>query len=112
MMSIVLGLQAVYTKHPCFLCRWDSRANDCHYTKNNWPPRTSFTPDFNDVKCPFLIDLQSILLPPLHIKLGLMKNCTKAQNQDGAAFKFLRMKFQKFLKLSYELVFVVVHKNL
>ena len=31
MMAILLGLQAGYTKYPCFLCLWDSRADDRHY---------------------------------------------------------------------------------
>ena len=95
MISIILGLQAGYTKHSCFLCLWDSRADDRHYTQINWPPRTSFTPGFNNVKCASLVDPQNILLPPLHIKLGLMKNYTKALDKDGTAFKFLRMKFPK-----------------
>ena len=95
MISIILGLQAGYTKHPCFLCLWDSRADDRHYTQINWPPRTSFTPGFNNVKCASLVDPQNILLPPLHIKLGLMKNYTKALDKDGTAFKFSRMKFPK-----------------
>ena len=26
--TILLGMQAGYTKYPCFLCLWDSRADD------------------------------------------------------------------------------------
>ena len=29
--SILLGQQGGYTKHPCFLCLWDSRADSVHY---------------------------------------------------------------------------------
>lgn len=89
MISIVLGLQAGYTKHPCFLCLWDSRADDRHYTQINWSTRTSFTPGFQNVKFAFLVEPRNILLPPLHIKLGLMKNYTKALDKDGPTFKFL-----------------------
>ena len=32
MISVILGLQAGYTKQPCFLCLWDSRADNLHYT--------------------------------------------------------------------------------
>ncbi|XP_076804583.1 uncharacterized protein LOC143448650 [Clavelina lepadiformis] len=95
MISILLGLQAGYTKHPCFLCLWDSRADDRHYTQISWPPRTSFTPGFKNVKFAYLVDPQNILLPPLHIKLGLMKNYTKALDKDGPTFKFLQMKFPR-----------------
>jgi len=31
-------------------------------------------------------------LPPLHIKLGLMKNFVKALDRNGAAFLYLRQK--------------------
>ena len=36
----------------------------------------------------------NILLPPLHIKLGLMKNYIKALVKEGGAFQFLRSKFK------------------
>ena len=29
-LSTLLGQQLVYTKYPCFLCMWDSRAPDLH----------------------------------------------------------------------------------
>ena len=32
-------------------------------------------------------------MPPLHIKLGLMKNYIKALDKDGPTFRFLRRKF-------------------
>jgi len=34
-----------------------------------------------------------MLLPPLHIKLGLMKNYVRALNKKGNAFKYLAMRF-------------------
>ena len=91
--SVILGLQAGYTKYPCFLCLWDPRADDRHYVQINWPPRTTFSHGRENVKSAYLVDLQNILLPPLHIKLGLMKNYTKALDKDGPVFGFLRMKF-------------------
>ncbi|GBP28173.1 Cytochrome P450 4C1 [Eumeta japonica] len=39
---------------------------------------------------PFSSKFPKILLPPLHIKLELMKNFVKALNKDGTAFKYLR----------------------
>ena len=38
-----------------------------------------------------------ILLAPLHVKLGLMKNFVKAMDQSGSAFEYL---VEKFLRLS------------
>ena len=33
------------------------------------------------------------LLPPHHVKLGLMKNFVKAMDRNGTAFPYLRQKF-------------------
>ena len=35
------------------------------------------------------MDMNKVLLPPLHIKLGLMKNFVKALHKNGAAFQHL-----------------------
>jgi len=37
-----------------------------------------------------LFDKDKILVPPLHIKLGLMKICIKAVNKHGKGFEYLR----------------------
>jgi len=42
-----------------------------------------------------LFDKDKVLLPPLHIKLGLMKNFIKAVNKHGKGFEYLRKKFLK-----------------
>jgi hypothetical protein len=39
----MLGLQGGHTKHPCFLCLWDSRASKEHYVKQQWPKRKELT---------------------------------------------------------------------
>lgn len=40
-----------------------------------------------------LVDPKLVLLPPLHIKLGLMKQFVKALNKQGDCFKYLCDKF-------------------
>ena len=40
-----------------------------------------------------MVESSRILLPPLHIKLGLMKNFVKAMDRNGTAFLYLRQKF-------------------
>ena len=40
-----------------------------------------------------LIDLNKVLLPPLHIKLGLMKQFVKALPKAGKCFKYICDKF-------------------
>ena len=40
-----------------------------------------------------LVDPKRVLLPPLHIKLGMMKQFVKALPKDGEIFKYLSSKF-------------------
>ena len=35
MIAFLLGLQGGYTKHSCFLCLWNSRADEQHYLVKN-----------------------------------------------------------------------------
>lgn len=91
--AILLGLQGGYTKYCCFLCEWDSRAKALHYIKRDWPLRQTLQPGTKNVKYPALVDSNKILLPPLHIKLGLMKNFVKAMDRNKAAFMYLISKF-------------------
>ncbi|GBL84399.1 hypothetical protein AVEN_117166-1 [Araneus ventricosus] len=37
-------LQAGYTKYPCFLYLWNSRARDIQWTKTDWSLRSALTP--------------------------------------------------------------------
>ena len=83
MIAILLGLQGRYTKFPCFLCLWDSRADGQHYLQRDWPVRETFTPGVCKVKADSLNNPRNILLPHLQIKLGLMKNFVKALDKDG-----------------------------
>ena len=91
--SILLGQHGGYTKYPCFLCLWDSRADPVHYQQTEWPKRTEFVPGQRNVKAIPLVPAEKVLLPPLHIKLGLMKNFVKALPKVGAGFKYLAHKF-------------------
>ena len=42
-----------------------------------------------------LVNTNNVLLPPLHIKLGLMEQFTKALRKDGECFQNFRSKFPK-----------------
>ncbi|KYQ53584.1 hypothetical protein ALC60_00111 [Trachymyrmex zeteki] len=93
--SMLLGQQSGYTKYPCFICLWDSRAKEHHYVRKDWPLRKSLKVGEHNVLKEPLIDPKKILLPPLHIKLGLMKQFVKALDRNGALFKYLTDKFPK-----------------
>ena len=73
MVNFLLGQQSGYTKYPCFLCYWDSRAK-----QKDWC--TAFCPEQGSLNCGDRnvindppVDRNSIFLPALHIKLGIMQ---------------------------------------
>ena len=90
MVNVLLGQQSGFTKYPCFLCMWDSRDRSQHYIKKDWPARDEMVPGrSNNIVNNPLVDRHKILLPPLHIKLGLIKQFTKALDKDGSCFSYL-----------------------
>ena len=50
-------------------------------------------PGEKNVINPPLVLLEKIFLPPLHIKLGLMKNFVKSMDKTSRGFEYLRNKF-------------------
>ena len=62
-----------------------------------WPARDDLQPEAHNVKHNALVPVDKILLPPLHIKLGLIKQFVTALDRDGETFQEMR---SIFLKLS------------
>ena len=93
MVGFLLGLQGGYTKFPRFLCLWDSKARTEHWIKKDWPARSELIPRSLNVLAPLLVERFKIVFPPLHIKLGIMKQFVKAVEEDGNFFKYICMKF-------------------
>lgn len=93
MVCFLLGQQRGYTKHPCFLCMWDSRAREKHWVERNWLPRPDLKPGDPNILHEPLVDRKKIIFPPLHIKLGLMKQFVKALKTEGDCFKYLILAF-------------------
>ena len=83
--GLLMGMQAGFTKYCCFLCLWDSRA----VSQQDWGSRSTFVPGEHSLKENPLVDTNKVLLPLLHIKLGLMKNFMKALHKNCAAFQHL-----------------------
>ncbi|GBO20763.1 hypothetical protein AVEN_221116-1, partial [Araneus ventricosus] len=65
------------------------------YRKRDWPQRTFFNPGERNVEPPPLSEQHKIIIPPLHIKLGLVKNLAKAMDNNGPAFKYLHETFPR-----------------
>ncbi|KYM93378.1 hypothetical protein ALC62_16020 [Cyphomyrmex costatus] len=94
--TILLGQQSGFTKFPCYLCLWDSRDREHHYKVKDWPARKSLTPGSHNVINESLVQRKKIILPPLHIKLGLMKQFVKSLDKTGKCFKYLHQIFPKY----------------
>ena len=89
MVNFLLGQQSGYTKFPCFLCLWDNRDRSNHWIKRYWPNRESMDVEKNNIINEPLVDREKIIFPPLHIKLGLMKQFVKALDKNGSCFLYL-----------------------
>jgi len=87
--ALLLGLQHGFTKYCCFICEWDSRARSLHYSRKYWPARKSLEPGIMNVESQPLVEPSKILLPSMHLKIGLMKDSVKAMNQEEPAFTYL-----------------------
>lgn len=91
--AILTGLQSGYTKYCCFLCLWDSRKRADHYTCKDWPLRLNYVPGTSNVANMPLVNSKDVILPALHIKLGLIKQLVKAFDKNCPAFQYLTTKF-------------------
>jgi hypothetical protein len=92
------GLQSGYTKYNCFICLWDSRYKGNQYEKKEWQLRSETTRRTNvhNVRHEALVPSQKILLPPLHIKLGIVKSFIKTVlKKNDEAMGYLHELFPK-----------------
>lgn len=93
MINLLVGLQSGNIKYPCYLCLWDSRDREKHWVKKVWEKRSKWEIGTYNVVYKKLVDVEKILIPPLHIKLGLMKQFVKALNTNSKCFKYIRSQF-------------------
>ncbi|KAK4883335.1 hypothetical protein RN001_006654 [Aquatica leii] len=70
-----------------------NKSMDKHYIVQDWPLRENLIPGQKNVAHNPLVPKENIYLPPLHIKLGLIKQFVKAVDKPGGAFQFLKTKF-------------------
>ena len=93
--AFLVGLQGGFKKFPCYLCYWDSRDTTAHYHRRMWPKLTEHSVGYSNIKWDPLIYPIKILLTPLLINLGLIKQFVKALDKNSDAFKHLRNFFTK-----------------
>lgn len=89
MIAIVMGLQGGNVKHPCFLCAFDRCANIDQFARTSWPLRADYTVGSENIMNEPLVNRDQILIPPLHIKLGIMTQFIKTLAPESAAMKFI-----------------------
>lgn len=95
--ALIMGLQLGRTRNMCFICTWISTAKIQHY-RATWELRQTHQIGAMNVVRNRLIEPLKMLLPPLHIKLGLVTNYIKALNKNEMAFKYLSVLFPKLSK--------------
>ncbi|KAI6648441.1 hypothetical protein LOD99_8231 [Oopsacas minuta] len=83
MANFLLGQQGGYTKYPCFICLCESRARKDHWVNKVGPLRTDLTIGVANILYEPLVPGEKIILPPFHIKLGLMKQFVKSLDKDA-----------------------------
>lgn len=91
MSNLCLG----YPKFCCFLCHWDSRLKKRHYKAKKWPQRKHFVIGKFSVMHAPLVSASKVIIPPMHIKLGLFASFVRNMDKDAPGYQFIRSKFPK-----------------
>jgi hypothetical protein len=79
--AILLGLQSGYTNCCCFIWESDSKANDKHYSVKHSEKHKKLTSGERNVVHDPVVHATKLFLPPLHIKLGLVKTFVKVMKK-------------------------------
>lgn len=112
--ALLCDMQTGYTKNMCFLCFWETRykgniliffllKKTCiyicikgdQYIKHDWMPCNEFQLNQGNVILSPLVSAENILLPPLHIKLGMVKFFFKVVVKRPEVFACLQQVFRK-----------------
>lgn len=92
--ALILGLQLGRTKNACFICTWISTAKIKHYHAT-WEKRGEFEIGVMNITHRSCCSREKILLPTLHIKLGLVGSFVRKLDKDGEAFRYLGVLFPR-----------------
>lgn len=90
----LLDQQCRYTECPCVLHTWGSRALEKHSFQLNWSSRSELKSGDPNILHQAIDNRQNITFPPLHAKLGLLKQFLKILSVQGVCFKHFISKFQ------------------
>ena len=93
--GLLTGMQGGYVKYTCFICLWDSCAKHEHFIRNEWPARGNVSLGVHNIQYEPLVQSDKVIIPPLHIKLGLFKNFVKALRSNSEPMKIIKETFPK-----------------
>ena len=71
----------------------DSHASDQHWVKKDWPSQEDLAVGNKNIRNEPLVNWDRIILPLLHIKLGLMTQLVKTLDKDGDCFNNIAKTF-------------------
>lgn len=93
LINILCGVGPCSVTNPCVLCNWKGtfRSNKQfeQYHQANIEQRSEFIVGKDSVVAQPLIKLEKVILPALHIKIGLFSQFVKQIDESSLAFHFL-----------------------
>lgn len=107
--NILRGMKGGFPHLFCFKCDWDTRSKENHYTYEGWKARDEGLNKQLSMEAEPLVLIEDILLPPLHIKLGIVqKFISHILKTNDDAFHFLKNLFRKLSdsKVKQGMVFI------
>ena len=76
---------------------WNSRDREKHWTQKEWPIHETLDAVTPNIVHDPIVSREKVVFPPLHIKLGLIKQFMKALDSDGECFQHIVSAFPKLL---------------
>lgn len=115
--QILVGLRPGYIKHQCFICEFEGHSEANTYSKKKWKKRdkASKIGEKSIIAKP-LVEFEDIILPALHIKLGLITSFVK--NLQAEALNELAKMFEghktadRIKKGFFDIYFHIYFQNL
>lgn len=101
LINIISGMKMAACKYPCFICRWDSKDKNKHYLPGHsaeWTEEERQPGNFSFIEEP-LVPAAKIVLPELHVKLGVFqvyikRLCSLHEENPRPAYEHYLQKFK------------------
>lgn len=97
LIAVISGMKPGFCKYQCYLCNFQPRLTQLHFTNHRWTSATTentFIGERSIVKPP-LVPPENIILPDLHIRLGICTQIIKAMDKKKNGYKYLSIKFPR-----------------